>query len=54
MTQQIFTGSIAEADFLAFIYGNNRIIQGVKHAEQGAPLKPPFLLGMLTIPVFFL
>lgn len=53
MTQQTFTGSIAEANLLAFIYGNDRIIQGVKHVEQAALLKPSSLLDVLDIPVFF-
>ena len=54
MTQQTFTGSIAEANLLAFIYGNDRIIQGVKHVEQAALLTPSSLLDMLVIPVLFL
>lgn len=54
MTQQTFAGSIAEANLLAFIYGNDRIIQGVKHVEQAALLTPSSLLDMLVIPVLFL
>lgn len=54
MTQQTFAGSIAETNLLAFIYGNDRIIQGVKHVEQAALLTPSSLLDMLVIPVLFL
>lgn len=54
MTQQTFAGSIAETNLLAFIYGNDRIIQGVKHVEQAALLTPSSLLDLLDIPVLFL
>jgi hypothetical protein len=53
MTQQAFASPIAEADFLTFSYGNNRIIQNIKHSEQGALRMQPSLLDMLAITVFF-
>jgi len=41
LLQQVFTGMIAKTYLLVFVYGNNRITQGIKHLEQSVLLQTP-------------